>query len=553
MDLKNIIKNKVRLNTIVISGILIGIFLRFYHFGSPPVGLASDEASIIYESFSLSETGNDRWGYSYPVYFISWGSGQNTLYAYLSIPFVKYFGLNLLSVRIISGILGMFTLLFVFLLLLNLLKKNQWALIGTLLYTFNPWHFMVSRWGFEENPVPFFVILGLYLLFKTQDLLSENRKLVFNEKFLILISWLPFAVMLYTYASTLFVISIFIPLFTFLNYTFIKKQISLYLSSLIIFIIVAFPFLLFILKNNILKKTLEIEKGLPFSLPLMLYERDRLIKPISDKIREIYENSSLIYRSLSDKNVYNVTSLGVPHFFSFLALIGIIYSFDKYRNNNNLKFGTLLAWGISSLTIFLLFYVNLNRSIHLQSIIPVYILLGLYFLSITLKDNLKKYFIITITSVFVFMSSVFMIEYFKKYPQYSNFVIDFDDAILKAETFRQKDENIAVTPTLIQNYLYTCVYTKFPPAEFQKANWKHANNRPYVYSFGHYYMLGTIEYYALDIYQNNIDLLANQKSNIYIVKNSEKPTDGTSQLLYSNKFWSIYRCQKTKNFTWNRS
>jgi hypothetical protein len=64
--------------------ILIGTILRFLQFGNIPTGFHGDEASIGFEAFSLLNTGADRWGHKLPAYFLSWGSGQNTLYGYLT-------------------------------------------------------------------------------------------------------------------------------------------------------------------------------------------------------------------------------------------------------------------------------------------------------------------------------------------------------------------------------------------------------------------------------------------------------------------------------------
>ena len=71
----------------------LGIFARIWEFSTLPPGLNQDEASIGVDAFSLYRFGVDRNGVSYPVHFISWGSGQNALYAYLLIPFIALGGL----------------------------------------------------------------------------------------------------------------------------------------------------------------------------------------------------------------------------------------------------------------------------------------------------------------------------------------------------------------------------------------------------------------------------------------------------------------------------
>lgn len=54
----------------------------------------------------------DSHGYKNPVYFMSWGSGMNVLYSYLSIPFIAMFGLNNFSIRIVQVISSLLLLVF---------------------------------------------------------------------------------------------------------------------------------------------------------------------------------------------------------------------------------------------------------------------------------------------------------------------------------------------------------------------------------------------------------------------------------------------------------
>src|SRR5579875_2298209 len=100
-----------RLHTTILLVVLAtGAFLRLYRFPSVPAGLNQDELSAAYEAYSLSLLGTDRWGHKWPVYFPSWGSGQNVLQSYLSIPVIKLFGLTPLAVRLVPLVLALGTL-----------------------------------------------------------------------------------------------------------------------------------------------------------------------------------------------------------------------------------------------------------------------------------------------------------------------------------------------------------------------------------------------------------------------------------------------------------
>lgn len=79
---------------------------KFVFYGG---GLNQDEASIGYDAWALLHYGIDRNGVSMPVHLIAWGSGQNAMYAYLSMPFIAIFGLTALSVRAVNLIAGIGT------------------------------------------------------------------------------------------------------------------------------------------------------------------------------------------------------------------------------------------------------------------------------------------------------------------------------------------------------------------------------------------------------------------------------------------------------------
>ena len=98
------VKNFVKLHREAVLFVLIftlAALVRLVMFCDHPAGLNQDEASIGYDAWALMNFGIDRNGFSLPVQLVAWGSGQNVLYAYLSIPFIAVFGLNVFSVRIV--------------------------------------------------------------------------------------------------------------------------------------------------------------------------------------------------------------------------------------------------------------------------------------------------------------------------------------------------------------------------------------------------------------------------------------------------------------------
>ena len=161
------IKKISKQNILVYIFIAFGIFLRLLFITKFPAGLNCDEASSSYEAYSILNTLHDRNNYLLPVYLMSWGSGQNALLTYLSVPFVKLLGLNILATRLPMAIISSLTVI-VFYKLIYTIDDKEWndsfvkILFATLFFVLNPWHIMKSRWALESNLLPDFIIFGIY-------------------------------------------------------------------------------------------------------------------------------------------------------------------------------------------------------------------------------------------------------------------------------------------------------------------------------------------------------------------------------------------------------
>ena len=134
---------------------------------------------------------------SFPVHFISWGSGQNALYAYLSMPFIAVFGLDVFSVRIVNLIFSLITVVAVYF-MIKTFKNKKTAFIAMALTAASPWNIMLARWGLESNLFPAFFVLSLWAL------LLSTKKAHF-----VYLAAVLMALSLYSYGAAYLVISIF--------------------------------------------------------------------------------------------------------------------------------------------------------------------------------------------------------------------------------------------------------------------------------------------------------------------------------------------------------
>ena len=108
--------------TALILVILLASFLRLWQLGNIPAGTPNDEASYIYNSYSIWHTGRDILGNFLPLSFNA-HSSQSPVEVYLTAPFVGILGLSLFSARLPAALLGIGSVFLIFL-ITDLLFKN---------------------------------------------------------------------------------------------------------------------------------------------------------------------------------------------------------------------------------------------------------------------------------------------------------------------------------------------------------------------------------------------------------------------------------------------
>lgn len=133
---------------------VLGAVIRTLYLGSIPAGLNQDEASIGYDAYAILHYGIDRNGIHLPIHLIAWGSGQNALYAYLSMPFILLFGLTPMSVRAVSLIMGLLGMIVFYLIAKQLFVSKAAGIAAMFFIAINPWHIMMSRWALSPIYFP---------------------------------------------------------------------------------------------------------------------------------------------------------------------------------------------------------------------------------------------------------------------------------------------------------------------------------------------------------------------------------------------------------------
>lgn len=146
--------------------VLLGLALRVLNVSKFPVGFTPDEASFGYDAYSILKTGSDQWGNKLPLVLKSFGDYKAPLFSYILIPSVAIAGLTKEAVRIPNALVGTLAIIATYLLVLEVFKNKNLALISSFLLAVSSWHIMMSRGGFEANLTTLFLPLGLYLLLR---------------------------------------------------------------------------------------------------------------------------------------------------------------------------------------------------------------------------------------------------------------------------------------------------------------------------------------------------------------------------------------------------
>jgi 4-amino-4-deoxy-L-arabinose transferase-like glycosyltransferase len=149
-------------NLFIVFILVLAFILRFAQISYVPPSLNWDEVSHGYNAYSILKTSKDEWGERFPAIFRAYGDYKLPVYIYFVSFFTAFLGPGILAVRLPSILSGTLSVLFAFLLIKELFKKEHLALMAAFLLAIEPWGFFVSRIASEANLSVFFIISGVY-------------------------------------------------------------------------------------------------------------------------------------------------------------------------------------------------------------------------------------------------------------------------------------------------------------------------------------------------------------------------------------------------------
>lgn len=333
----------------------LAFFSRFYALNILPDGALPDEAYGAYNAYGLMTAGIDSRGYTFPVYFIAWGSGMSVLYSYLAIPFFKLFGVCLWAYRLPQAIISFCSVIAIYVLIRELFSQ-KFALFTAFLLAINPWSIMNARFGLDANMAPGMFIIGFCFL-----ILGIQK----SAKYL-LPATLFLSLTLYCYALSW----IMVPLFLVLCLIFYGKQISydLYTWCAVgLLFVLALPLLLFLAINldllpEIRTSFLSIPKLASFRGDEMSFAN--IISSLKDTIKTIlyqYDGANHTSSKLVGAYYYITTP-----FFVFGIIYHFVYTIKHFKLGQTPLNTIWLLWLASAAVICVL---NANiTTIHINLI-----------------------------------------------------------------------------------------------------------------------------------------------------------------------------------------
>lgn len=465
----------IKLMLIVI--LLIASCLRLWNLSANPPGLTWDEAALGYNAYSIMLTGRDEYGTLLPLHLKSFGDYKPALYAYLDIPFIAIFGLNEWGVRLPSALIGVLTVLFSYLLVQLLFKRQLLSLLTAFFIAVSPFAIQFSRPAFEANLAVFLNLSGVYFFIKGLN----------NKKYLSL-SLVIFNLSLLSYQAS----RIFVPLILLLLIYLFKDKLSkkIAFTALTIF----FSFFVMLMSYTYFSG----QTGRLSTLNYFAYQRpEEQINLISseDKLSEnsieflllhgewwsyirglleryfVYFSPKMLALEGDYSPRHKVPDLGALYYFSIILIpLGLAFLIKQNSNAGKLLIGWLLLAPMPAVLSRDL--INMLRAFNM--LVPLEFLqaAGLLWIFDRYKSRkiTLKIFITIFTVVFSINFFVFLDRYFIHAPiEYSKYwLYGYKDAVNTLNEQTKKFEKIIFTNFYGQPYIYYLFYTKYDPSKYQQ-------------------------------------------------------------------------------------
>lgn len=477
-----LLKNKLVLLLFIV---LLAAFFRFWQLSNYPVSLTIDEAAVGYNAYSILKTGRDEHGEFLPLSFLSIGDYKPPLHIYLAVPTVAIFGLNEFGVRFSMALISSLTVISTFLLIRQLTKNKDVALLSSFLLAISPWHIHFARFSQEGSLAIFLTTTAVWLFLRSLE--NKGQFLWFSA--------VLFVLSMYAYHTQ----RIFIPLLIIGLGIIFWKQLLKYKIALIKAFIIG-VILLIPLTQILLSTAGQTRANMVFITKEPSIQTElKKDKTNQNFIKKVFDNDFAIVANLWTKKYLNYFD---PKFLFFSGLdltqtgrpdIGVLYLFEfplflygvwlffikrKFSNQTLVLYWLLIGPLVASLTIE---EQHILRSSVVLPIPSLLVALGIWGIWQRLKERalLKAGTIVLGSLILVVSIGYYLNLYYVHSPiQFSEFwQYGWKDAALYAWQNKDRYREIVVDPTFGSESpnivgtppAYFLFYGKYDPTLYQKS------------------------------------------------------------------------------------
>ncbi|MFA5750280.1 MAG: glycosyltransferase family 39 protein [Candidatus Shapirobacteria bacterium] len=463
-------KNKILLSLILIF--LMAFFIRITFYKTTP--LLWDEAALGYNAYSILNTGKDEYSKTLPLIFKSFGDYKPGFYVYLSLPFIKLFGLSELSIRLPSILIGSLIPILLFFLIKEINSKaHKTAILAAIVTVFNPYNIHFSRGSWETNILTFELILASWLFFKFIN--SKKSKFLF-------LSAIVFGTTLFTYQAAKM-----ISLFLIINLILINlKSINfkkLFLSFVIPLGIFSIPIIYGLFFNSNANRLQVVSL---FSYPRSETETQLIISETNKVDYQIFHNRTVFFLRNFFSRYFNHFStrflafegdwqnarhsapyIGVILYPSLIFLIlGIFVALTKIKLDKLNLFFVLWLLVAPLPAAFTRDAVQSVRAMSLSIPLVYFIALGLFFIFERYKSKILRIFICGIYLIsFLYYGDLYLNHMVIKSP--IDFLYGYRQAMDYVIKNKDKFNQIYITDYYGQPYIFYLFYSSYPPQNYQ--------------------------------------------------------------------------------------
>lgn len=465
---------------ILLAIVGLAFILRIVGVGNTNSGFLGDEASVGYNAFSILKEGRDEYGRNFPLYFESIGDFKYPVYSYLSVPFVKLFGLTEFSTRFLSVTTGTFSVVLLYLFVFYLTRDKKLGLFSAFMLAISAWHIFFSRGAFEAIVGLFFSLLTIYFYLKLFD--QRSRRLF-------ILTILFFLLAIFSYPAY----RIFLPLF--LIFLYVVKTFNGKLKGKSIAILFLSIFLTFLTLvsfasaesrsransllggqlqvMNVNRSDLTFEDGLaaPGHTLLTRIYHNKLIDALLNYSSHYINQFNLdFYFVNGDKTrpFYNIPNTGLLYFFELATVpLGLLYLLKKNNKFLLVTVGWILISAIPSALV-----NEQPSSIRLIMMIPALAVIsgaGVYSLVLWIhgfkQKYLKVFFAVLFSFVFIFNVGYVIHQYYSHFPYHRPWYRDYGmkDIVGKVDRYKGNYDYVVMTS---DPYIFFLFYDKVTPSQF---------------------------------------------------------------------------------------